>query len=647
MSHERSFKLISGAHTNLLLKIFGLNFILTWTEQTCIFQFLGNLTFDTQTTIIESLPSATFFDFLFFHMSYILGITIGCIFFNFLFGFLLLKINDLIVINVSFTYSRWLRYLNFGLISLIICFGISSLPFYSIDYLIGKPLGYVSEDKAFWGNIFSGDYGDKQSRLLGYNSGFKTIDTDVSYFDRGEYLEPKFAQSFEDINYHGEYFWTSRVDRINTFGPQRQRGRDIAQGLFKNLKKLAKFDKKTKENINDTKKTELPNKNFLKIDENKEKIAFEAEKLSLSKKLGYPLTTPLTMTQKYNNDYELLNPVETYNFTLDNIFSKAFTGNTLKFLEYKNRAKEKQIKLKYYNNNVYKFLVSSEIDFFLNREPSSYKLNSKEEKNLFEKRLIISNYLDSLRFYTKLPFIEDFQQLYSGSKSYADRVYNQQFKGTLRVVRRLFSLTLNEDENPKNKMVLKYDQPLFKNNLKKTNLNFHEELSNNLINKNSLFFEMSNTIPFYIGWDTNIRKLLITNRYLPRYNSSFNLNVSNELKQKSYKKIKNLNTVNIEFSSWPIPKTVIENTDDLHFKYVFLFETIADPANQQDLMNAFKFSIDADEQDWSYETLPESIIKANGLGDIIPPVLGGYIWPGKDPLKFQIDLDALKNMIKK
>ena len=35
----------------------------------------------------------------------------------------------------------------------------------------------------------------------------------------------------------------------------------------------------------------------------------------------------------------------------------------------------------------------------------------------------------------------------SGYKVYANHVYNHQFKGTLKVVRRLFSITLDSEEN--------------------------------------------------------------------------------------------------------------------------------------------------------------------------------------------------------
>ena len=119
-----------------------------------------------------------------------------------------------------------------------------------------------------------------------------------------------------------------------------------------------------------------------------------------------------------------------------------------------------------------------------------------------------------------LPYSADFEAFFDGSKSFSNKVYNQQFKGTLRSVSRLFSLT----HDPRcyimraNQLVLKYDQPLY--SLCEMNINFssyHEELvQNTSIPKIHHFLNDNDIGPLYAGWDEKLRKFVITNKFLPR-----------------------------------------------------------------------------------------------------------------------------------
>ena len=140
-----------------------------------------------------------------------------------------------------------------------------------------------------------------------------------------------------------------------------------------------------------------------------------------------------------------------------------------------------ELKEKYSANFIYRFLVHFDISNFLKRQP--YKLTSKEEISLFENRLALGEYYNTLRSYSNLD--EDSgQSLFCGPKSYVNRIYNQQFKGTLKIVERLFSIHLDNDENiPKlpeweipelkesnrDSSILKFDQPLYKKSFLKKN----------------------------------------------------------------------------------------------------------------------------------------------------------------------------------
>ena len=74
-----------------------------------------------------------------------------------------------------------------------------------------------------------------------------------------------------------------------------------------------------------------------------------------------------------------------------------------------------------------------------------YRLSPKDEIELFKNRLTLSEYYDTLRSYLKVP--TNLESLFCGPKSYSNRIYNQQFKGTLKIVERLFSVNLEIDEN--------------------------------------------------------------------------------------------------------------------------------------------------------------------------------------------------------
>ena len=122
---------------------------------------------------------------------------------------------------------------------------------------------------------------------------------------------------------------------------------------------------------------------------------------------------------------------------------------------------EKNLKKKYAENPLYSLLLRIDIDSFLARQPASHLLSLLEERTLFQKRQILGHYYDTLRHYNQLQNWDEFQTIYNGSKSFANRVYNQQFKGTLKVVRRLFSITLDRDQGEDERRILKFDQPLF------------------------------------------------------------------------------------------------------------------------------------------------------------------------------------------
>nr|YP_009238211.1 hypothetical chloroplast protein RF1 [Chromochloris zofingiensis]AMO01089.1 hypothetical chloroplast protein RF1 [Chromochloris zofingiensis] len=125
-----------------------------------------------------------------------------------------------------------------------------------------------------------------------------------------------------------------------------------------------------------------------------------------------------------------------------------------------------------------RLLLKFDVDSFIRRQPSSYFLTKKEERLLHLKRFLLSEHYETLRWYTSMQHYRSMKTHIGGTKSFASRVYNQQFQGTFKKVRHLFAITPSLTNNN----ILKFDQALyneFENNQNYSILNdsvIHEEL---------------------------------------------------------------------------------------------------------------------------------------------------------------------------
>lgn len=627
MVHERVIKIIDWKNKNAIIKIFVLNFLLIWTEQSCIFQYLGNLTVAPDSSILESFSTKTYSEFLSTHLFYLSGLFLGSLLFNFLFASLFKSITEFLQIRLGILRSTWIIRLNVSLLTLTLAFTFSSIPFYGMDYLLTKPLGFISEDKAFKNTIFSpNEIGDPFGILGGFSENL-SLDTDVTSFDRGLYLKSPIFQTFEDLNYSGEYASNIRQGNIPLFDQYKEKARKIREILVK------KSGSEIETIISKNSSNELNTSDQLFLVSKKEQTLIE-----------YPTHYPIdnnvyissNIQKRFENNYkESSNTVfeNALQGSLNNVFSdERFTVPDPEL--------DKKLKQKYYANPVYKFLVSADIDAFLKRQPSEYLLSSTEEKALYKKRLMLGKYNDSLRFYNTLPYTEEFQHFFNGSKSFADRVYNQQFKGTLHVVRRLFSISFDSETKNPQELIMRYDQPLFKSQINNQFANSlsHEELDNyevveadpSQVNGSSLvkspLFELVGQSPLYVGWDEDLRKILITNRLLNKSLTSF-------------VEPQNAEIVPIQFTAWPITKDQREKQDAnfiLNSKVLFETKKTLEKLNYTTLLSLFEYQ-DKESGFSYYEALPNNIVKlASGSVDVLPPNRSGFIWPGTSSLKFSM-----------
>ena len=119
-----------------------------------------------------------------------------------------------------------------------------------------------------------------------------------------------------------------------------------------------------------------------------------------------------------------------------------------------------------------RLLLKFDVDAFINRQPKSHFLTKNEERILHIRRFLLSEHYDTLRWYTYMQHYKTMKTNIGGTKSFVNRVYNQQFQGTLKKIRHLFAITPQQGDL----YTLKFDQPLYNDNKLKDNVYLHEEL---------------------------------------------------------------------------------------------------------------------------------------------------------------------------
>lgn len=405
--------------------------------------------------------------------------------------------------------------------------------------------------------------------------------------------------SFEELNYQGEYAWVMRNQlskdlskmRPSVFTPMfkkpRRRYLQLRKLTDKRMEQAARaaHNRTRLGNLAQSQEGILPNEKapllikltdflgrsfdsgefftntkptYLRTEKELEQQESNAEVLDSSKKN----IQDFNFDQKKNKNSiqeELLferQLQKTYSKGFSPPFSLQHERMRFRFLPVKN-----VIKKRYFLNNVYKSLLQTDIDTFLARQPTEYKLAENQEYQLFEKRKKLQKYYNWLRYYQPFDKMMNLQFQIPDTKSFVDNVYHQQFKGTLKIVRRLFKVTFDSNQNPDKSRVLSYDQMLYNNLSQNENPLFHEELGTkqssekanltvtkqdietaNKIKQENLadskkeelnffsfeneknvsaasldstpFIEESNSSPVYAGWDPTLRRFVVTNRFL-------------------------------------------------------------------------------------------------------------------------------------
>ena len=610
MAHS-PFRILKKSQRSAMTKIFLVNFGLVWTDQSGLYQFFGNLSLHSGVSPIDF----SFYNSEFSISFYFFGIIIGSFFWTYLISQGILRFGYLFPrIAFSMPYSYWIRGFHYFCLISCITLTLTSFPYYGPDYLFTNPLGFFPQDNVFEAtNLLKTNTRDTKKGRLGEKSSLASIDTDISLFDRGRYAGgPVVEFHIESLNYQEEYAWRSRVDRLSSRGLTRGGGGLLEQYLTTQLGPIQEALKKQRR---EKKQAQQIQKfaNFTR-EIQAEKDPKQGDSLTLSSRPPDDQEDP-TGSKDLNRfvDQSPNELIEYYAYLIERFVENYTAEANKEDSEVPNLVDEKmihfsafseitkygfdvfsmfeaveldpvdeelakEIKEKFSENLIYRFLVNWDISNFLKRQPKEHKLTSQEEISLFEKRLALAEYYDTLRSYSQLPspFSDIFQPLFCGPKSYVNRIYNQQFKGTLKIVERLFSIHLEDDENilnltngntksatqkettqkslqeemylkfKKDPSVLKFDQPLYNTSSRRDgprkNPLIHEQFLDQMQSSIqeadfSPFLRDGKPLPFFVGWDNQQRKFIVTNRLLTRQKTLSNTSVISVRRQKTVAQI--------------------------------------------------------------------------------------------------------------
>lgn len=677
MAREATIRTVSVSEIGALRNMFVLSFLLTWTEQTSVSTYFSNLTLSNQVSPIaieglwqgqSSFASGAFQSGEVFACGiYFLGITVGHIFFSALVLAIGFFLKNALVAGSQLSYSFWIKRANAVLLATILGLSFSSLPYYSLDYLVTGPLGFISRDKTFEKSILTQQNINDPNRLLTSADVIMPfpIDADISYFDRGNYGEADgfFKRVYEELNFQGDYNWTVRRDRKPDLYASNQTTRSAVMEFLngKRSDQTEQSEQETKQ-----KEEEITEIEFIRLARNK---AVQDEETAADQK-----QSPIRARLK--NRF-----IELYEENVDNdvfLLGNLFLPFPLAPLPEPMLPVQQLFKQKYYDNQVYRTLLSAEIDAFIKRRPNEYQLTATDRLELARRQRSLAHYHDTIRDYQKVPYKNSFNQLFQGSKTFVDRAYKHQFKGTNSTVRRLFAVSstaplpdlqnkfyTNQSENQatadltrefdfkgisKEKVGtlefkpilpnLQYDQLLYSPQIDGKPLTgsspfIHEEIrdshSHSLRDldadadkprKQKPFMEINDASPFYFGWDNETRKMVLTKRFMPTSATKVSPPQGPVPEGNTFAKDP------IVFSTWPLDQqSVMKAKSKINSKLITLFEPAQNP-DMEAIVNMVNTDFGFGTIHWNTYAFPANMRFFGKPPERLAPNHGGFIWPG-------------------
>lgn len=621
-----------GFYDKQLWQLFGVNFILAWCEQICVNHFFGNFNFINAGSALEP-PGG---NGLFVHgIGYLLGLAAGYIIWSIIFGYLVLRLYTAMTYlfrDVAFVDIQ--ERFDIGCLAVIYTLALSSFSYYGYDFFAGTTLGYVSEDAALekvwptYRNILQFEDNEYMA-----DSVQDQAEDDAEYGDTVLDIKPfhqpnsRPESSFETFGLPGEYGWLNRdklIDRtLEKEGTGSKQFLSFVRKKFKEDPRYAdyKIDSYVTSKVDEDDVYHLPSS--------------EAKRI-----LG------VLMKQTFRFD--------TYSDLRDR-WSDTYIPETQVYRKFRDL---------FQSNPVYKGILALEhLPVWLG-EPATSRLSVQDENLLYKRRVILENYLNSVHKYRKA--------IENSDVAFPEKVYNQQFKGSLEYVRRFNAVRLTEQgptPNPtlrlaenESRKVLKYDQPLYKTYSDEQFALLHEELKlKKKYKKPTRFLRLTDSRPLYIGWDNNLNKFLVKT---VRVSESFEDGQCLKSANSSQSSEKTTLPKSYKFQAWsPGVETATDGTQT-RFKIPLLLGTYEEIIKAQEALRLIEDRKTMDDYDYElsrnkylklkknldkitlkgiFKRLPlydwywaaliaenPEYVPAFRIGDATIPKLDGIAWPGRN-----------------
>ena len=500
---------------------------LAWCEQTALFQLMGNLSFGAEPTLLETTLSFENIETIFGNIQQIIkngGYLLAFFLGNFLGTFFLAyALQRLLEFLLSFKgipiYYGLIKQANLPLATLIFAFGFGSLPYYGFDYLITKGFGFIPQEQLFQQTLFSpvnlvsktsqtkeptqGRLEDQLALLFTLEGEKnKSFVVDTTPFDDGQYLKAgqKRPQAFEDLNYRGEHLWTNRLSRISNIREQANQTQSSFLGpVFSWMRSFLWGEGSTTSNANNTKNLSTSINSVNNSSLQSKDFPFQSDFGENQKEFTKYQNALKGRKEVSAEGKQIDNYVKEFDRQFDKGFSNYHTAEPLSLMEIEDQWQEQRIKKKCYTNPIYTFLLNIEIDSFLRRQPNYHRLSAEEEILLLKRRQLLSNYYDTLTLTNQVPTSQAFNQLVP--KSYTNAIYNHQFKGTLKIARRLFSIknvlpTLQaSDVRSSDENIIDVSSDIPKGSAKLEETKYRDGLKNSSITRNESITSNKNSRP--------------------------------------------------------------------------------------------------------------------------------------------------------
>nr|YP_010732289.1 hypothetical chloroplast RF1 [Polulichloris maxima]WDY13203.1 hypothetical chloroplast RF1 [Polulichloris maxima] len=218
---EKRMYLVPLNHYPSLLRIGIINFIVGLSESATLFHDLHHLTLNQEMSYLQLYPSSSALDSFFSHTMYLIAFVLGHTAFSFLFCYGVLKGNEKVCSLTGWTLPRTVNRINKGLLVAILTLTFSTFPYYGLDYLFTKSVGFLPEDPAYSNTIFS------PTQVRSRNRHFKSrapatknaktaLELDVNYFDRGMYLNAPKEEKISSLALINQNMGENTYDGLKT-----------------------------------------------------------------------------------------------------------------------------------------------------------------------------------------------------------------------------------------------------------------------------------------------------------------------------------------------------------------------------------------------------------------------------------------------